>query len=256
MALSESANPFNVKTGQRVNMSEIEFNKFAQNGKMTISLFKEMCSKKNYEDFDAEEIEAAFVRLNTSASGYITYQEYLVWWKTGIFDDSQRHMGLKFQSLQEKNEVTRARCSFMEGTGGFDGMTQEQFRLKCYIAGYCLSDEELEDAFLLIDKDNDGRVDFIEYLRWRMQDDRFTHLQQENENDVYIHQIAEFFRMYDTLLKGYLSVEQFTPLYESLVDAGRVQAPLEEIVELLDADGKQIVKLNDFVIWYSQNDGA
>jgi len=247
-------NPVNVKTGHRANLSEIEFKKFAPDGRMKLSQFKRMCIEKNYEDVEAEEMEAAFVRLNTSASGYITYAEYLEWWKTGIFDDAQRQMGLKFQSQEEKDVVTRARSSFLEGTGGFEAMTKEQFRLKCYIAGYCLTDEELDEAFFGIDKDYSGKVEFVEYLRWRLQDDRFAHLQFEDDNAAYVHEIAEFFREYDTNLKGYLSVQQFTPLYESLVAAGRIQAPITDVIQQLDVDGEDSVKLNDFVRWYSYND--
>lgn len=235
-------------------MSEIEFKKFAPDGEMKLSQFKRMCLEKNYEDIEEQEIEAAFLRLNTSASGFISYVEYLAWWKTGIFDDSQRQECLKFQSLEEKDKVTRARASFMEGTGGFEAMTMEQFRLKCYVAGYCLTDEELEDAFLGIDKDGNGKVDFMEYLRWRLQDSRFAHLQSDDDDAVYIHQIAEFFRMYDTNLKGFLSVQQFSPLYESLVGAGRVQASLKDVIQQLDTNGEDIVKLNDFVLWYAHSD--
>jgi len=247
-------NPVHVKTGHRANLSEIEFKKFAADGKMRLSQFKRMCIEKNYEEVEEEELEAAFVRLNTSASGYITYAEYLAWWKTGIFDDAQRQTGLKFQSQEEKDVVARARSSFLQGTGGFESMTKEQFRLKCYIAGYCLTDEELDEAFISIDKDDSGKVEFVEYLRWRLQDDRFAHLQCEDESAVYVHQIGEFFRMYDTNLKGYLSVQQFTPLYESLVEAGRIQAPITEVIQQLDIDGEEIVKLNDFVHWYSHSE--
>lgn len=87
-----------------------------------------------------------------------------------------------------------------------------------------------------------------------MRDDRFAHLQFNDDNAVYIHQIAEFFRMYDTNLRGCLTLDQFSPLYESLVDAGRVQAPLTDVLKVLDKGGKGIVKLNDFVGWYSQGD--
>jgi len=249
-----SGNAFSGKTGLGANLSEVEFKKFAPDGMMDISQFKAMCLEKNYEDVEEEEMEGAFVRLNTSGSGNITYNEYLVWWKTGVFDDNQRQVGLKFQSTEEREKVMKARCSFFQGTAGCEAMTQEQFRLKCYIAGYCLTDEELDEAFLSIDKDANGEVEFVEYLRWRLQDDRFGHLQSDDENSAYIHQIADFFRTYDTNLKGYLSVEQFAPLYESLLGAGRIQAPITEVVDELDVDQTGSVKLNDFVLWYSQAD--
>jgi Ca2+-binding EF-hand superfamily protein len=250
--------PLHLKTGQRVNLSDIEFQKYAPNGKMHLDEFKRMCTDKNYEDVAEEELEAAFMRLNTSATGYLTYGEYLAWWKTGLFDDNQRQDDLKFQSAEEKEQITRARASFMEGTGGHDGMTKDQFMLKCYVAGYCLTEEELDEAFASIDKDANGRVDFIEYLRWRMQDDRFAHLQFSDDNAAYVHQIAEFFRMYDTNLKGFLSLQQFSPLYESLVSAGQIQASKEEVLKQLNIGDEcnpaceATVKLNDFVFWYSQ----
>merc|ERR1719454_867163 len=246
--------PIDLQTGQRATLSEIEFKKYAPNGKMYLSEFKQLCRDKSYDDVCEEEIDAAFLRLSTGDLGYLTYAEFLVWWKSGVFDDMQRQDALKFRSQEEKEAVIKARSSFMEGTGGSDGMTKEQFRLKCYIAGYCLTEEELDEAFQSIDKDDNGNVDFIEYLRWRMQDDRFAHLQFNDDNAVYIHQIAEFFRMYDTNLRGCLTLDQFSPLYESLVNAGRIQAPLSEVLKDLDNGGEGVLKLNHFVSWYAQGD--
>lgn len=89
-----------------------------------------------------------------------------------------------------------------------------------------------------------------------MDDDRFAHLQHDDwdEKAAYIHQIAEFFRTYDAELRGFLSQHQFSPLYESLVEAGSVESPIEEVMRELDPDDEGIVKLNDFVRWYAQAD--
>lgn len=120
--------PVNLKTGERTKLSEIEFKKYAPNGKMHLPQFKQLCQDKSYDDVGEEEIEAAFLRLSTGSFGYLTYAEFLVWWKSGVFDDTQRHNALKFRSQEEQDAVLKARSSFMEGTGGSDGMTKEQFR--------------------------------------------------------------------------------------------------------------------------------
>merc|ERR1712060_317795 len=111
--------------------------------------------------------------------------------------------------------------SFFAGTGGLGVMTPEQFRLKCYQNGYCLSDEELDEAFALLDKTGRGEVDFADYYRWRQHDDRFSHLERHSSDYAeYIRQVSWYFRQYDTDLKGFLSLEQFYELWEGLEDAG------------------------------------
>lgn len=132
-------------------------------------------------------------------------------------------------------------------------MTPDQFRLKCYIAGYFISDEELDEAFAALDKMGSGEVVFADYLRWRQRDDRFAGFQQQSNAYVnYCRQVADVFRYYDSSLKGYLDMEQFAQLYEYLKLAGEVTAPLETVLDELDSDGEGTIQLNGFVAWYTQ----
>jgi len=167
----------------------------------------------------------------------------------------KRHDELRYRSEKERKRVLETRGSFFDGTGGLQTMTPNQFRLKCYMAGYFLNDEELDEAFRELDKTERGVVVFADYLRWRQREDRFAYFQQhDSEYANYSRQIAEFFRQYDTSLTGYLSREQFAELYEALVEAGEVTAPLEEAFNDIDTDCEGIVQLHAFVAWYSWPD--
>lgn len=245
---------FNQRTGERLGLCGIVFNKFSCDGQMTVAQFKRMCEAQKYEEVAEEEMDAAFVRLDASETGFIKYEEFAEWWNAQASRaEADRELDLKFRDDKERKFVTSARKSFMVGTLGMDVMTSEQFHLKCYLAGYCLSDEELDEAFSSLDKDSSGTIDFAEYLRWRKRDDRFTHLQYEdNERSEYVRTIGEFFRQYDTNLTGFLTIEQFTPLYESLVEAGELESSLETALSEVDPESIGKVSLNEFLKWYVQ----
>jgi len=231
-------------------MSQIIFDEFAVDDRISAAGFKQLCARKEYEDLTEEEIDAAFVRLDTDCSGYLEYDEFLQWWKVQDQCHGDRQDELRFRSEEEKKKVHTACVSFLRGTGGEETMTPEQFRLKCYIAGYCLSDEELEDAFKHLDKENTGGVSFVDYLRWRKDDDRFAHLQHHDDESAYFRQVIEFFRQYDTELKGYLDINQFSELYTSIVEAGWLTVPVENALRELGVMDGHVVKLNEFVRWY------
>eukprot|EP00929_Paragymnodinium_shiwhaense_P031771 TRINITY_DN17731_c0_g2_i5.p1 TRINITY_DN17731_c0_g2~~TRINITY_DN17731_c0_g2_i5.p1 ORF type:complete len:260 (+),score=69.23 TRINITY_DN17731_c0_g2_i5:95-874(+) len=244
--VSAGGSNYNPKTGQRQALSQIVFDQYSEGGYMTAEQLKRLCKDK---DFDCEEVEldAAFVRMDADETGFIEYPEFLEWWKKQD-EYGDRMEALRYQSPEEKHRVQRARSSFLAITGGLNFMTREQFQ------GYCLSEWELDDAMQELDKDGSGYVEFNEYLRWRVKDDRFAHLQHkddEDEQSAYIHQVVEFFRQYDAELKGFLTVEQFSPLYDSLVEAGDVTAPLEECLAQVDSNGDRQVSLNEFIKWYA-----
>lgn len=245
---------FNTQTGQRSGLCEIVFNKFSCDGQMTVTQFKAMCEAQKYEDVAEEEMDAAFVRLDKSEDGYIEYDEFAAWWnEQAARSEASRELGLKFRSDKERKFVASARKSFFVGTQGSEEMTADQFQVKCYLSGYCLSDEELDEAFSSLDKDGSGSIDFAEYLRWRQRDDRFQHLQfEENDRSEYVHTVGEFFRQYDTDLTGFLTIEQFTPLYESLVEAGEIETSLEDALREVDPANTGNVSLNEFLKWYVQ----
>lgn len=245
---------FNQQTGARSGLCGIVFNKFSCDGQMTVSQFKRMCEAQKYEDISEAEIDAAFVRLDKSETGYLPYEEFAEWWNAEASRaEADRELGLKFRDDSERRFVSSARKSFFVGTAGNDEMTADQFQVKCYLSGYCLSDEELEEAFSLLDKDGSGSIDFSEYLRWRKQDDRFQHLQfEDNDRSEYVHTVGEFFRQYDTDLTGFLTIEQFTPLYESLLENGEVESSLEAALTEVDPESTGSISLNEFLKWYVQ----
>lgn len=240
---------FNTKQGKTASLSQIIFDQYSCDGSMSFEQFQYLCEDKGFGGIEEEELGAAFVRMSGKSKG-IQYPEFLDWWKT----QDDRQTGLRFRSEEEKEMVQRAKKSFFQGTGGCTRMTRDDFQLKCYHAGYCLSEEELEEAFRELDKDGSGEIDFPEYLRWRQGDNRFAHLLHDasDEHSDYIRQVGDFFRGYDWELKGYLSVEAFRPLYDILVEQGEVTECYEKVIEQVDTNGDGQVSLNEFIKWYAE----
>lgn len=271
----------------RSTLSKIIFDDFADNGKMSAAQFRRVCRQKlDYTDVDNVDLDAAFVKINTSGIGFIRYDEFLEWWKL----QDNRHVDALL-SPEERRSVRDAQSSFQAETGGASTMTKEQFKLQCYNAGYCLSDQELSKAFKELDSQGRGAIEFSDYLRWWRKDKRFGHLSQrprmsvkldvgqtadmrprfesvrDNEDgasdsdseedtsldETGIHQVASYFRKYDSGLTGFLSVEQFNPLYENLLEVDAVSAPLEDVLRQIGGKaGAHCVSLNDFTKWYMQ----
>lgn len=238
---------YDTKCGRKAALSRIVFDQYSSNGKMTCKQLQLMCKDKGFEDVEEDEVTAAFVRMSND-SGFVGYDEFLSWWQ--LQDERQR--GLRFKSEEERRCVEKIKQSFFVGTDGSDTMDKNAFQVKCYLAGYCLGEEELLDAFSLLDTDSSGFIDFPEYLRWRQQDNRFAHLVDADEDRVeYLNQVGGFFRAFDHGLKGRLTLEQFRPLYDSLVDQGEVQESFENVIKEVNADRDGYVSLNAFVKWYA-----
>lgn len=238
---------YDTKHGRTSALSQIVFDQYSSGGKMTCKQLQNMCKDKGFEDVDEDEVTAAFVRISND-SGFIGYSEFISWWQ--LQDERQR--GLMFKSEEERQSVQKIKQSFFVGTDGSDSMDKNAFQVKCYLAGYCLGEEELQEAFSLLDTDSSGFIDFPEYLRWRQQDNRFAYLVDANEDRVeYLNQVGGFFRAFDHSLRGRLSLEQFRPLYDSLVDQGEVQESFENVIKEVNADQDGYVSLNAFVKWYS-----
>lgn len=233
-----------------VSLSDVVFQDFSTNGRMSADLFQKLCAQKlKYTDVEEDEFSATFVKLDSGGKGYLNSRDFNDWWK--MQDD--RHESLKFQTDEQRDQVRRIKKSFFQGTGGLGTMTPEQFRLKCYVSGYCLSDDELMEAFAELDKDNSGSVDFIEYFRWRTKEDRFAHLQHDEEYDnlaAYVHQIGDYFRLYDTELQGYLDRSHFEPLYDHLLEHGQVQEDITQVMQKVGTNSNGHVSFNDFIRWY------
>jgi len=231
-------------------LGEVIFNDFSSQGRMYPEQFERLCATRlKYTDVDDVEIAAAFVQLDSDNEGHLSLDKFQRWWKM----NDGRHDNLKSASEDEKQEIERIRKSFFNSTGGFGHMTPEQFQMKCYVSGYCLSEQELAEAFDKLDKDNSGSVDFIEYFRWRRLDNRFEHLQHDDEDDAvaaYVHQVADYFRIYDTELKGFLDREHFEPLYQHLLEHDQVDQPIASVMEAVDSDNDGQVSLNEFIRWY------
>ncbi|CAE6923180.1 CCM1 [Symbiodinium natans] len=245
---------FDTQRGLTAPLSQIVFEQYSRDGRMAFEQFQSMCADKGFcEDVEDEEMAAAFVRMSgepaaTKVSAAfesgIEYSEFLAWWKL----QDERQKGLKFKSTEEKEFVQRVKKSFFQGTGGCARLVR--------LVGPALNmrvEQLRAQAFAGLDKDGSGYIDFPEYLRWRQEDDRFSHLLHDasDQHSQYIHQVGEFFRAYDEELTGQLSIEQFRPLYDSLVEQGEVQEAFDKVLQEVDSNSDGSVSLNEFIKWYA-----
>mmetsp|Transcript_19722 Transcript_19722/g.35094 ORF Transcript_19722/g.35094 Transcript_19722/m.35094 type:complete len:255 (-) Transcript_19722:8-772(-) len=247
-------------------VSQTVFEKYSVDGQMTCRQLKSMLEEQGYtEVIRDEEIDAAFIRLDKDESGLLSYPEFLEWWRAeyepkypepapGEWEEPvsyQRSMGLMFLSRMESTKTKEAKSDFMRATDNATVMTKETFHRHCYRNGYCLTLDEVDQAFQELDKDGSGEVDFSEYLRWWRTDDRFKHLPQDESQEMreWVVQVSDYFRQYDTDFSGYLDTEQFTKMFnESLSDWG---LSLEDVLDQADVNRDGKISLNEFISWYA-----
>lgn len=252
--------------------AEILFKRFSHDGQMAFHDLRSMCEEQGYDKVVAvEELAAAFNRLDTDGSGFIEMPEFMDWWRLEYMKQFpepeeeweepvsyQRSVALKYTSEGEKDKVSSARKRFLARLGTLSGrMTKEEFHIECYLSGYCLTEEELDEAFHAIDRSGSGYIDFSEYLHWYRGDERFTHLlhkQDDDEHTAFIRKVGEYFRHYDNDLSGYLDRAEFDTLYRDLVDQGFSANTLESALAEADVNGDGNVSLNEFIRWWCSCD--
>jgi Ca2+-binding EF-hand superfamily protein len=242
--------------GETKNVSAILFAKLTGgiDRPMTLDQFKQVCHEKAY-DVEEVELESAFVDLDVSGDGTIQYDEFKRWFAQKDFVDHDEGMDgqeamVHVKSDEDKEQMMKVKESFKNVAHGDRAITADELQILVYKQGYCLSDEEVETAMGEMDKDASGTIQFIEYLRWFKKDGRFEHLQKDDDEwNRYAHTVTEYFRKYDSELSGYLSREQFGPLYTDL-KTNFEMPELETALNEIDCDHDQRISLNEFLRWY------
>ena len=104
-------------------------------------------------------------------------------------------------------------------------ISRDEFRSLCDDFGYHLSDNELNWAWTIIDKDGNGMIDYGEFAEWWKTTSRFEHLKMPNEEKaLLLSRVTEIYRSYDENNAGTLDRTQFTALCQTLIQEGILNA--------------------------------
>ncbi|CAF2361463.1 unnamed protein product [Rotaria sp. Silwood2] len=132
-------------------------------------------------------------------------------------------------------------------------ISRDELRSLCYDMGYYLSDDELEWACTLIDKDGNGKIDYQEFADWWRTSSRFEHIRMPNAYQTQlICYIAEIFRSYDKHNHGRLNKKEFEKMHKDLIrhhilDEHEHQAcQFEEI----DRGHDGSINFNELIAWF------
>ncbi|CAF1138326.1 unnamed protein product [Rotaria sordida] len=132
-------------------------------------------------------------------------------------------------------------------------ISRDELRSLCYDMGYYLSNDELEWACTLIDKDGNGKIDYKEFADWWKTSSRFEHIRMPNAYQTQlICYIAEVFRSYDKHNHGRLNKKEFEKMRKDLIrhhiiDEHEHQAcQFEEI----DRGHDGSINFNELIAWF------
>ena len=119
--------------------------------------------------------------------------------------------------------------------------------------GYYLSNDELEWAWTIIDKDGDGKIDYHEFSIWWRTSSRFEHLRLPSSYQYQlICHIAEIFRSYDKHNCGKLKKHEFEQMYRDLVRHHIIDEKNHQACQFeeIDRGHDGSINFNELIAWF------
>ena len=142
------------------------------------------------------------------------------------------------------------RITFDKFDANCDGMLDKnEFAQFCYSMGHYMEGQAFEAAWMVLDSDGNGQVSYEEFCEWWRQDDRWAHLQLNDEELKNLHMVHEYFKYYDTASLGYLNAEQFEACYQYMLQSGFAMKQFSHCMQEIDSDGDGVINYNEFVHW-------
>jgi Ca2+-binding EF-hand superfamily protein len=132
-------------------------------------------------------------------------------------------------------------------------ISRDELRSLCYDMGYYLSNDELEWACTLIDKDGNGKIDYQEFADWWRTSSRFEHLRLPNAHQTQlICHIAEIFRSYDKHNHGVLNKKEFEKMRKDLVRHHIINEHEHQACQFEDIDRGHdgTINFNELIAWF------
>ena len=129
------------------------------------------------------------------------------------------------------------------------GITKEGFHSLCYSMGHYLDDEAYEAAWTILDADGSSFVSYDESLAWWREDDRWAHLQLNEQQLQNLVQVHEYFRYFDVECSGDLDLAEFEQCYQYMVQSGYALKEFSSSLDEIDKDGNGKVNYNEFIAW-------
>jgi calcium-binding protein CML len=155
----------------------------------------------------------------------------------------------------DKNGMSKKKSTifFTKNLFAIGTISRDELRSLCYDMGYYLSDDELEWACTMIDKDGNGKIDYHEFADWWRTSSRFEHIRMPNAGQTQlICHIAEIFRSYDKHNHGVLNKREFEKMRKDLirhhiiVEHEHQACQFEEI----DRGHDGSINFNELIAWF------
>ncbi|CAF1184932.1 unnamed protein product [Adineta steineri] len=132
-------------------------------------------------------------------------------------------------------------------------ISRDELRSLCYDMGYYLSDDELQWALTLIDKDGNGKIDYKEFVDWWRTSSRFEHLRMPNtyQTQLICH-IAEIFRSYDKHNHGVLNKKEFEKMRKDLIRHHIINEHEHQACQFeeIDRGHDGSINFNELIAWF------
>eukprot|EP01130_Rhizamoeba_saxonica_P007870 TRINITY_DN3181_c0_g1_i1.p1 TRINITY_DN3181_c0_g1~~TRINITY_DN3181_c0_g1_i1.p1 ORF type:complete len:287 (+),score=81.41 TRINITY_DN3181_c0_g1_i1:101-862(+) len=119
----------------------------------------------------------------------------------------------------DKNSRVAVKVLFQQYDVDNDGRIGPRELLNlAFDVGYPIDLEHAEKVVKIIDKDDDGEIEFKEFYRWWRKHDKFEALINENdETHKTLQDLADHFKNYDTEGNGQLTLDQWKLFWEEQV---------------------------------------
>eukprot|EP00301_Raphidiophrys_heterophryoidea_P025900 c8801_g1_i1.p1 GENE.c8801_g1_i1~~c8801_g1_i1.p1 ORF type:complete len:185 (-),score=49.94 c8801_g1_i1:277-831(-) len=136
-------------------------------------------------------------------------------------------------------------------TDGDGTINSSEFRFLCNSLGYNLTDDEIKQALLVIDKDWSGSIDLNEFVDWWRSSSRADALRLTEEELKHRHNASLAFKHFDKNNSGAIGHEEFPEFFEYLKTFGMVKPGMtaEKVLEDMDVSGDAKINFYEYVSW-------
>ena len=129
-------------------------------------------------------------------------------------------------------------------------ISASELRFLCYDMGYFLSDDQLDWARTLIDKDGSGEINYEEFSLWWQNPSRFDHILLSDKQLEKLHVIADLFRQFDRWNSGQLAKKQFGELFQEMIRRNLMDANQANQFEEIDRSHDGKINFNELIAWF------